>query len=174
MNDLNRVVTRRAMEFDAVAVVMMAHALAEHHGDIGTLRLNNFMRDACSEFPRCHVMVIENDVGQIVGFAAGYFTYTFHEGRAGFEIQNFFIKEECRGKGLGKALINAVFRFAISCGCRRVSVGAEADNKEAQRFYECVGFRKGKTAGDVQRFYIDEQNSQLFREKEYDEQRYFN
>ena len=167
------IVTRPAMEFDAVPVVMMAHDLAQHHGDTAAIRLNTFMRDVCAEFPRCFVRVIENAQGQIAGFAAGYFTYSFHEGCAGFEIQNFFIREECRGKGLGRQLIASVIRFATSRGCERVSLGAEAGNTDAIRFYESIGFTKGKTAGDVQRFYIDKEHLSLFMERAHDQQRYF-
>ncbi len=157
--------TRPAMEFDALPVVMMAHALAAHHGDEARLRLHSFMRDACGENPRCHVFVVEDAQHQIAGFAAGHFTYEFHHGIAGFEIQNFFIRPEFRGTGLGQCLARDVVKFAIMRGCTLVTVSAQLANRQAVDFYLKLGFAKGTTTAHSQRFRLEGEHLNDFMEK---------
>lgn len=168
MTDLRMIRTRQATELDAVPVVMMAHALAHYHGDMAKLKLNSFLNDACGDDPRCHVFVVEDRTGTIAGFAACYFTYEFHHGIRGLEIQNFFIRDEFRGQNLGRKLLKDVVAFALERRCARVSLGAESSNQGAILFYTRMGFEKGKTGGDVQRFRLEGENLRKFMESNYD------
>lgn len=58
------------------------------------------------------------------------------------EIENMFIDEKFRRKGIGKALIEAVSKEAFIREVKRLKVGAFAKNSPAQEFYKKLGFKE--------------------------------
>jgi ribosomal protein S18 acetylase RimI-like enzyme len=91
----------------------------------------------------------------------------------GLEIKNIAIAEAYRGRGLGRATIEAVARVARRSGVRRLSVGTADTSSGTIAFYRRVGFRDagrivgffdsyprpviedGRTAHDMVRFEMD-------------------
>ena len=84
------------------------------------------------------VAVINN---QIVGYLAGSIKEkgSYEEIQYG-EVNNMFIKSECRGYGVGKLLINDFKKYCISNGIKNLIVTASAKNNNAIEFYRKNGF----------------------------------
>jgi GNAT superfamily N-acetyltransferase len=55
------------------------------------------------------------------------------------ELEDLFVLESARGKGLGRALVQGVIDVARERGCRRVQLDVN-DHNEAQRLYASFGF----------------------------------
>ena len=55
-------------------------------------------------------------------------------------LEDLFVREEARGGGLGRALLEAVVDLARRRGCRRVELDANEDNTAAQALYRSAGF----------------------------------
>jgi GNAT superfamily N-acetyltransferase len=55
------------------------------------------------------------------------------------ELEDLFVSEEARGKGLGRALVQAVIDAARERGCRRVQLDVNEANR-ALGLYESFGF----------------------------------
>ena len=58
-------------------------------------------------------------------------------------LQDLFTSEEARGKGVGKALIEAVYERARSAGSTRVYWQTHETNSTAQRLYDNISDRTG-------------------------------
>lgn len=78
---------------------------------------------------------------QIVGYLAGSINEkgSYEEIQYG-EVNNMFIKSECRGYGVGKLLINDFKKYCISNGIKNLIVNASAKNISAIEFYRRNGF----------------------------------
>jgi GNAT superfamily N-acetyltransferase len=58
-------------------------------------------------------------------------------------LQDLFTSEEARGKGVGRALITAVYERAKSVGSTRVYWQTHESNATAQRLYDGIAERSG-------------------------------
>jgi GNAT superfamily N-acetyltransferase len=89
-----------------------------------------------------HAMVAEDD-GQLVGLVH----YLFHRSTISIAptcyLQDLFTKQSTRGKGIGKALINAVYQQARLAGLARVYWQTHASNGTARRLYDQVADHSG-------------------------------
>ncbi len=55
-------------------------------------------------------------------------------------LEDLYVQESARGRGLGRALVEAAFERARSRGCRRIELDTTDDNTGAIRLYESLGF----------------------------------
>jgi ribosomal protein S18 acetylase RimI-like enzyme len=55
-------------------------------------------------------------------------------------LEDLYVTGEARGKGLGRALVNAAFERARARGCRRIELDVNEVNTNAIAFYESLGF----------------------------------
>jgi GNAT superfamily N-acetyltransferase len=89
-----------------------------------------------------HALVAEQD-----GMLLGLVHYLFHRATAMIEdtcyLADLFTNELARGKGVGKALIEAVYDKAGAAGCSRVYWQTHETNAVAQVLYNKVAERSG-------------------------------
>ena len=78
--------------------------------------------------------VIRNEVGQMIGVAAGY-TWSGTS-----ELKQMWIDEAYRGRGYARALLNAFVAEACSRGVRRIWVASY--DFQAPGLYEKAGFKR--------------------------------
>jgi GNAT superfamily N-acetyltransferase len=78
--------------------------------------------------------VIRDEVGQMIGVAAG-FTWSGTS-----ELKQMWIDEAYRGRGYARALLNAFVGEACSRGVRRIWVASY--DFQAPEFYENAGFKR--------------------------------
>ena len=57
-------------------------------------------------------------------------------------LEDFVVRPDCRGRGLGSRLLDAAVELARAQGCRRVTLLTDHDNAAAQRLYARHGFAK--------------------------------
>ena len=72
----------------------------------------------------------------------------FFEGsdRASARLVSMWVAKEHRGRGVGKALVDAVIAWALESGARTMVLTVTSNNETATRFYQGLGFRKtGRT-----------------------------
>lgn len=68
----------------------------------------------------------------------------------GLEIKNVALARAWRGKGLGRATVDAVAELARRCGCATLLVGTADSSLGTIAFYRAVGFRD---AGRIEGFF---------------------
>jgi GNAT superfamily N-acetyltransferase len=88
--------------------------------------------------PYAEVLLAE-DGGQAVGFALFFHNYSTFVGKPGIYLEDLFVLPEYRGRGHGKALLQAVARVAVERGCGRMEWSALDWNKPAIEFYQSFG-----------------------------------
>ena len=83
--------------------------------------------------------VIDLD-GAPVGYVVLTFGYSFeYEGRDAL-IDELFVKEELRGRGIGRQTIDFLSEACRSLGIRALHLEVDHDNTNAQRLYRNSGF----------------------------------
>ncbi len=87
--------------------------------------------------------MVAEDQGQLVGLVH----YLFHRNTISIAptcyLQDLFTKESARGKGIGRALINAVYGQARLAGVARVYWHTHESNSTAMRLYDQVAEKPG-------------------------------
>ena len=79
--------------------------------------------------------------GEAAGFALWYRTFSTWEGVPGLFLEDLYISERERGSGLGRALLTALARVAVTNGWKRLEWNVLRWNSEAISFYDTLGGR---------------------------------
>ena len=69
-----------------------------------------------------------------------------------YSMENFVIDEAARGKGFGKALLQAAEKYIIDHNGSYVNFTSSSDRHEAHAFYEKMGYKKDYVEGFKKRF----------------------
>ena len=87
--------------------------------------------------------LVAEQSGQLLGLAH----FLFHRSTITLEptcyLQDLFTSEEARGKGVGRALIEEVYRHAKSAGASRVYWQTHETNANAMKLYDKVAEKSG-------------------------------
>jgi GNAT superfamily N-acetyltransferase len=74
-----------------------------------------------------------------VGYASFFHFYSTFQGRPALFLEDLFVLDEFRGKGIGKALLVEVARLAVEEGCFGLRWEVLDWNRPAIEFYEKLG-----------------------------------
>lgn len=104
---------RPAILSDVALLRSMIRELAEFERQLQyvTIREEDLARDGFGKNPRFRALIAEWD-GQAAGYAFFFGSYSTWAGR-GLFLEDLFVREPFRGRGIGKALLAAVARIAV-------------------------------------------------------------
>jgi GNAT superfamily N-acetyltransferase len=102
-----------------------------------TIREEDLARDGFGESPRFRALIAEWD-GQPVGYAVVFGYYSTWAGR-GLFLEDLFVRESFRGRGVGKALLAAVARIAVDDDCYGIHWEVLNWNEKAIQLYKALG-----------------------------------
>jgi GNAT superfamily N-acetyltransferase len=106
--------------------------------DLSETTENTWQRLMTPESDGLHCLVCQDDDGKLIGFT----TYVFHAHTWRPEprcyLIDLFTFPECRGKGIGRALIEAVYEKADDHGCCQVYWLTQDFNEAGRRLYDKV------------------------------------
>jgi GNAT superfamily N-acetyltransferase len=133
---------RRAMRGDVPEILRLIRALAEYeklaHEVVATEA--GLAATLFGERPAAEVLLAEEG-GRAVGFALFFQNYSTFLARPGIYLEDLFVEPALRGKGIGKALLQAVARLAVERGCGRLEWAVLDWNEPAIGFYRGLGAR---------------------------------
>ncbi len=133
---------RKADENDFPAIFGLIKELAEFEKGLdkvsNTLELMYEQKD-CFE---CYVAETEDN--EIVGMALYFFTYYTWVGKS-FYLEDLYVKEAWRGKGLATRLMDKMVEIAKAEKCKRFRLQVLHWNQPAINLYEKSGFTVDKT-----------------------------
>ena len=140
---------RAAGPGDAEAIHRLITLLAEYEREPAAVRTTpaSIRAELESEHPAFECLLAEED-GRVVGFALFHETYSTWTGR-GFYLEDFFVREEARGAGHGKALFRACAQIAVERRHVRFDLSVLNWNTPAIDFYVAHG---GRAVDDWTRF----------------------
>jgi GNAT superfamily N-acetyltransferase len=76
---------------------------------------------------------------ECAGFALFFSTYSTFLAQRGIYLEDLFVREEMRGRGIGLALLRHLARLAVSRKCGRVEWGVLNWNEPSIQFYRKLG-----------------------------------
>ena len=82
--------------------------------------------------------------GRPIGFALYFFTFSTFLARPTLYLEDLFVVPEERGRGAGKALLQALARIAAARGCGRMEWAVLDWNRPSIAFYESLGAKLRK------------------------------
>jgi GNAT superfamily N-acetyltransferase len=77
--------------------------------------------------------------GRLVGYACLYWHFSSLEAVESVLMNDLYVDEEARGRGVGRALIEATAEVARERGAAFVEWSTAPDNETAQRLYDSTG-----------------------------------
>ena len=112
--------------------------------------LENDFRPDCEKQLRGLRLILDNpalgrlfvlrDQDRVAGMANLLITVSTAEGCRVAVLEDVIVRDEYRGKGLGRWLVEHVLAWAKTDGMTRVTLLADRDNKAALGFYRKLGF----------------------------------
>lgn len=98
----------------------------------------DLLRDGFGAQPKFRALIAEWN-GKAAGYASFFYFYSTFQGRPALFLEDLFVPDEFRGKGIGKALLVAVCKLAIEEGCFALRWEVLDWNRPAIGFYEKLG-----------------------------------
>lgn len=131
---------RRATPADGAAFIQLVRALAafeelEPPDDAAATRL---LEHAFGPRPRYELVVVELR-GELVAYAAFFETYSTFRALPSLYLEDLFVRQDVRGRGIGGQLLRHLARLAVERGCGRFEWCVLDWNERAQRFYRSLG-----------------------------------
>lgn len=83
--------------------------------------------------------LIGRENGEAVGFALFFHNFSTFLGRRGLYLEDLFVDPDHRGKGYGRALLQALAQLAVARQCGRLEWSVLDWNAPAIGFYRSVG-----------------------------------
>jgi len=100
-------------------------------------------RRAFGAGPECRITVGENLTNDdLVGYAVTVFTPFTYDLRPTVTLKELFVCEPARGRGVGRALLQAVAADALEAGAGRLKWDVLSGNGRAEAFYRSLGGRR--------------------------------
>ncbi len=131
---------RTAGAADADLIVRLVNELAAFEKAApGEVRVtaDDIRRFGFGERPLFECLIAALD-GEPVGFALFFHNFSTWEGRPGLYLEDLFVAERARGRGVGIALLREVAAIAVARECARMDWAVLHWNP-ARAFYEKIG-----------------------------------
>jgi len=130
---------RPATVDDAALLVTMIRELAEfeHQLDSVIIRPEDLARDGFGASPRFRALLAEWS-GESAAYALFFEYYSTWVGR-GLFLEDLFVREAFRGRGIGTAMLAAVARVAVDEGCYGIRWEVLDWNQSAVAMYKNLG-----------------------------------
>jgi GNAT superfamily N-acetyltransferase len=138
---MDKIIIRRATKEDIGLVrdLVMELAIFEKAPEEVTSSLDDYIQEGFSDNPLFSANLIYlND--KLAGFSLWYYRFSTWKGRR-FYLEDLYIKEAYRGKGLGKNLINEAIEEAKRMKCTGMMWQVLDWNQPAIDFYNTLGVK---------------------------------
>jgi GNAT superfamily N-acetyltransferase len=133
------VTVRKAVPGDVAGLLPLVEALTRHHHDQPRVTLGTLERDIFGPVPWFHVLVAEAE-GALQGYAALLPLARLGYGEIGLDLHHLFVAPAARRVGIGTRLVRAAEALAQDIGCGYVIIGTHPGNREAQVYYQRLGY----------------------------------
>ena len=136
---------RKALKTDSEEIIRLILELAKFEklippDEAGQKRL---LDDAFSDSPPFKILVAEQN-DSLLGYAFYLFTYSSFEAKRTLYLEDIFISEDYRNKGMGKLFLDKIMKIAKANDCGRMEWAVLDWNVNAIKFYEKLGARELK------------------------------
>jgi GNAT superfamily N-acetyltransferase len=130
---------RAATASDVPLLLRFSREFAEYERQPGAVVIEEetLIRDGFGAQPKFRSLIAEWD-GQAIGYALFFGFYSSCKG-AGMFLEDLYVQEKFRGRGIGKALLSQVARIARQEGSYGIRWEVLGWNEPAIKFYKSLG-----------------------------------
>jgi len=134
------VIVRPATRADLSTLVGLIRDLATYEREPEAVEIDEDLLAAAlfAESPVVFANVAD-DEGVVLGMTVHFRNFSTWTGRLGIYLEDFYVRPEARGRGVGTALLGALAAEARARGYARIDWSVLDWNQSAIRFYESVG-----------------------------------
>ncbi|TAK91794.1 MAG: GNAT family N-acetyltransferase [Burkholderiaceae bacterium] len=139
-------IIRRATFADLHLVAPLFDAYRQFYEQPANLSLARVFMGVRLKQGDSHVLLaLEQEAADVaIGFAQMYPSFSSISARPIMILNDLYVTEAARHRGVAKALLCAAREIALQMQCRRVTLAASRDNAAAQQLYESLGFAPQK------------------------------
>ena len=123
---------------DALEQMIIAYYIFVNH-TVEKSKIKSSLDIALKENPHVMIWIIEVD-NEIAGYFALAIGFTIEAGGKDGFLDELFLKEKYRDKGIGRAAVKFALDICPTMGIRRLSLEVETHNLRAKRLYQDIGF----------------------------------
>lgn len=91
--------------------------------------------------PKVGRIYVAREAGRVIGMASTLYTVSTAEGGKAAWLEDMVVLPECRGRGVGAALLAHVVVSAREAGALRLTLLSDEDNAGAHAVYAAEGFQ---------------------------------
>ena len=130
---------RAAAVSDVPLLLRFSREFAEYERqpDAVVITEETLVRDGFGSQPKFRSLIAEWD-GEAIGYALFFGIYSSLKG-SGIFLEDLFVREAFRGRGIGRALLSQVARIARQEGCYGIRWEVLSWNESAIKFYKSLG-----------------------------------
>lgn len=132
----------REEEFEALLPLIAAYQRFYEVDDVDTDRNRAFFRRFLAPSEVGLLLAARDATGGIVGYACLYWHFSSLQAVEVVLMNDLFVVPEARGRGVGRALIEATAEVARERGAAWVEWSTAPDNHTAQRLYDSLTDQK--------------------------------
>lgn len=88
------------------------------------------------------LLVWDNE--QYVGLSNCFINFGTFAGRPFINIHDIVVLKSCRGRGIGRLLMQEITKQANAMNCSKITLEVREDNVHAQKLYRKMGYEEGK------------------------------
>jgi GNAT superfamily N-acetyltransferase len=139
MENSRMLLVRAAAVSDVPLLLRFSRELAEYERqpDAVVIKEETLVRDGFGSQPKFRSLIAEWD-GEAIGYALFFGIYSSLKG-SGIFLEDLFVREAFRGRGIGRALLSEVARIARQEGSYGIRWEVLGWNESAIRFYKSLG-----------------------------------
>ena len=139
---MGEIVIRAAEPRDVGTLLQLIRELAEFEKLAHEVRASeaDLLREGFGASPRYEALLAEED-GRALGFALYFHNFSTFEGRSGLHLEDVFVRDEARGRGIGRKLMARLAAIAAERNCARLDLSVLHWNP-ARRFYDRLGMKQ--------------------------------
>lgn len=90
---------------------------------------------------RAVIKVAKDEAGRLIGMVSAQLVISTAEGAPSAWVEDMVVRDEYRGKGMGRALLDSVLEWAKSKGATRAQLLVDMDNEPALGYYQHLGWQ---------------------------------
>lgn len=87
-------------------------------------------------------LLVAETAGQVIAMCCGQLVVSTAEGGPSVLVEDLVVREDWRGKGVGKKLLHALYEWSRKQGASRLQLLADQDNESALSFYRHLSWQK--------------------------------
>lgn len=131
---------RKAVKGDAPLILQFVRELAAYEKLADKVIATDADIDGAlfGDQPRAFALIAEWD-GKPCAFALYFFNFSTFNGKHGVYLEDLFVRESHRGRGIGKALLARLAAVALENDCRRLEWSVLDWNAPSIAFYKSLG-----------------------------------